>query len=106
MIYLCQERQDWYHDYLRSLGAEPLDFLGSLTTTTDTRAAADAMRDKLRISVDERLKHKRPEEALSACIASAEKTGVLVMVSGVVGSNTQRKLDPREFRGFALRAPG
>ena len=104
-IYLCQERQGWYQDYLRSMGAEPLDFLGSFTTASDTRAAAEAMRDRLRITVDGRLKHRTPQQALSACIAYAEKTGVLVTVSGVVGSNTQRKLNPREFRGFALADP-
>ena len=103
-IYLCQARQGWYQDYLRSIGAEPLDFVGQFALSADPQVVADAMRDRLCLPVPGRVKHRTYQAAFTALIAAAETSGVLVMVSGTVGSSSHRKLDPR-FRGFALTDP-
>jgi Zn-dependent peptidase ImmA (M78 family) len=66
------------------------------------------MRKKLSFELDERARHANWEVALREFINLVEQAGIMVMVSGVVGCNTRRKLDPVEFRGFALadaRAP-
>jgi Zn-dependent peptidase ImmA (M78 family) len=47
----------------------------------------------------------RGTDALRRFIEQADGLGILVMVSGVVGSNNRRRLDPEEFRGFALADP-
>jgi Zn-dependent peptidase ImmA (M78 family) len=41
-------------------------------------------------------------KALRALQKQAEESGILVVVSGIVGNNTHRKLDVEEFRGFVL----
>jgi Zn-dependent peptidase ImmA (M78 family) len=65
-----------------------------------TIAAAAVMRTALRFEVEER--GATWSGALRILTEHAEELGFLVMLSGVVGSNTHRKLNPREFRGFAL----
>jgi Zn-dependent peptidase ImmA (M78 family) len=99
-VYLCQQRQEWYRDYARLHREDPVPFVGSLTPDTDVVAAATEMRNVLAFAPE--VRGSTWEEALRRLIDEADRHGVLVMVSGIVGSNTHRKLDPKEFRGFAL----
>jgi Zn-dependent peptidase ImmA (M78 family) len=104
-IYLCQQRQDWYRDFARSLGEPPHPFVGSARLGDDIETVATAIRQTLGFDVEERRRLPTWTEALRRFIAQADAIGVLVMVSGVVGNNTRRHLDPDEFRGFALADP-
>lgn len=101
-IYACQERQAWYRDFARSEGLTPPSFVGSLSTDSDVTDAATRMRLTLGFDVGERRTMGSWEEALRRLLEQADAAGVMVMASGVVGSNTHRVLNPDEFRGFAL----
>jgi len=101
-IYLCQQRQEWYRDYVRSLREEPLPFIGSVTPEADVEQTAAEIRHVLGFDIDERGQLRTWTEALRRFIEQADRLGVLVMVNGVVGSNNHRKLNPDEFRGFAI----
>jgi Zn-dependent peptidase ImmA (M78 family)/transcriptional regulator with XRE-family HTH domain len=101
-IFLCEQRQEWYREFARSSGQEALPLVGSLSLATPVPEAAQALQDALDFGVDERAYMPRWSDALTALIERAESAGVLVMVSGIVGGNTHRALDPQEFRGFAV----
>ncbi|MYH27986.1 MAG: ImmA/IrrE family metallo-endopeptidase [Acidobacteria bacterium] len=104
-IYLCQQRQDWYREFVRSAGIEPVDFVGSSQLDDDISEAAVRIRRFLGFDIEERRRLPTWTDALRRFIGQADARGVLVMVSGVVGSNSRRSLDPQEFRGFALADP-
>ncbi len=104
-LYACQSRQEWYRDNQLMNGEEPLAFVGTATTATAPSEAAGVMRDLLDWGSEARERLRGPDAALTRLRENAESIGVLVMISGIVGSNTHRKLDPEEFRGFALSDP-
>lgn len=104
-IYLCQNRQDWYRTYARENGLPEPGFVGSATTRTSPMRIANQIRDLLGFNLTERGSFTSFEDALRGLIDRIEHIGVLVMVSGIVGANTHRTLNPEEFRGFALSDP-
>ena len=104
-IYICQQRQEWYQDFARSMGESPLPFVGSVTMQSDVAAVARSIRKALGFDMEERRSMPTWTDALRHFILQADSIGIMVMVSGIVGSNTHRSLDPQEFRGFALADP-
>jgi Zn-dependent peptidase ImmA (M78 family)/transcriptional regulator with XRE-family HTH domain len=99
-ISLCQQRQEWFRDFAQANREDPVALVGTATTSMEIRTVAAKVRSDLDFNVSNR--GATWSDALRRLSEAAEANGILVMVSGIVGSNTHRKLDPHEFRGFAL----
>jgi hypothetical protein len=63
---------------------------------------AGRIRARLGLEVGKRSEAGNWEEYLRHFIRLTREARVLVMINGVVGNNTRRVLEPREFRGFAI----
>ncbi len=94
-----QQFQDWYHDYAREQGAQILPFLGSVSTQDNPHVVAHRVRELLLL---DRVKATSPEQWRRDIVKALEDVGILVMMSGIVGTNTHRPLSADEFRGFSL----
>ncbi len=102
VIYACERRQEWYRDNQLLEGEPPLPFVGVASITDAVDDVAGQMRQVLDWTPQSRAVCRTSDAALTWLREHAEAAGVLVMISGIVGSNTHRTLDPKEFRGFAL----
>ncbi len=101
-IYVCQQRQEWFRNYARSMGEQPLTFVGSARVKDDVVSAAARIRTALGFDMDERRRIPTWTDALRHFIEQADGLGILVMCNGVVHNNNYRHLDTKEFRGFAM----
>ena len=101
-IYICQMRQEWYRSFAISRDYDPLPFVGAVTAGGSIEPAASQIRSALSFGLEGRSRVGTWEQSRLDLIGAIEEIGVLVMVSGIVGNNTHRVLQPVEFRGFAL----
>jgi Zn-dependent peptidase ImmA (M78 family) len=101
-IQLMQRRQDWMREFLIEEGQEPSPIAWSAQPDVKPVSVADHIRHALRLDEGWAAHQRTWEDALSLLRQAMEDAGILVIVNGVVGNNTHRKLDPAEFRGFVL----
>ena len=53
-IYVCQQRQEWFRNYARSMGESPLAFVGSARVGDDVVRTAARIREELGFDLDVR----------------------------------------------------
>jgi Zn-dependent peptidase ImmA (M78 family) len=101
----AEAKQEWCRGEHIDLEKSPLEFVGLFDIHSSIEAVALDMRTRLSIDEWDRSSRGNYEDFLKFVISSAEKVGVLVMRSAVVGHDPTRKLSVAEFRGFALIDP-
>lgn len=105
VLYLCQQRQEWYREFAISSGEDPVGLVGSATADSDVVQVAGEARQAIGFTIEVRATIPTWTDALRSLRQQTEEAGLLVMISGIVASNTHRKLNSNEFRGFALSDP-
>lgn len=101
-LHTMQRRQAWMRDYLIELGHERLSFIGSAKPSDDVHNVSLSIRRALGMDDGWASKIGTWTDALGVLREAAETIGILVVINGVVGNATRRKLNPAEFRGFVL----
>lgn len=104
-VQTMERRQAWMKESLVEQGQGPLPFVHSAAVNSSTGRVATDMRRVLGLPDSWAHRHGTWGDALKDLRQRMEDAGIIVVVNGIVGNNTHRKLDPQEFRGFVLVDP-
>ena len=101
-IRIVKRRQEWASDYLKEIGAKPLDFVGSSKIGDDPIDVANDIRAKLGLKQSWTAKYTKWKSAQDHLQKRMEDARIFLSANSVVQYDIHRKLDPEEFRGFVL----
>jgi len=101
-VQMMQRRQAWMSEFLVEEGRDRVPFVASAKIAEQRAAVAERIRGALGLKVGWAAGQPTWTDALRALREAIDEAGILVVVNGIVGNNTHRKLDPNEFRGFVL----
>lgn len=101
-LHAMQRRQAWMREFLMEEGEPPLSFVNTAKLDDPPIKIALRMREALGLKEDWADAERTWTDALRVLMKTMDKAGIVVVINGVVGNNTHRKLDPGEFRGFVL----
>jgi Predicted Zn peptidase len=101
-IKFAQRVQDWAKDILLELGNDKIDFCGKYKSNLDLNAIVDELKAIFDVKEGWAKSKRTWKDAFRYLVDKAEEKGIIVLINGVVGNNTHRKLNVNEFRGFVL----
>jgi Zn-dependent peptidase ImmA (M78 family) len=102
-IYLMSRKKDWLSDYRKENGWDIV--VGNSNNEFKSMSYMDSVEYIKRfIKLDEHWYNdcKDSRAGFEYLRDKIENSGIVVMQNGIVGANTHRKLDVKEFRGFML----
>lgn len=101
-IHIIKQRQDWIKEYFLQTGNEPLDFVGTVSLEDDINDVSAKIKNRLGLKENWAAVFNTWQHAFNYFKEAVEEIGIFVIINGIVGNNTRRKLDVQEFRGFVI----
>ncbi len=95
-------KQSWYKEYVRDYFGDPVKVIGRFSCNDTPEKIATDITAKLNLTLQDRKLARNTKELYDLLVGRIEQYHILVMKSGVVGSNTHRTLDLDEFRGISI----
>ena len=94
--------QEWMKDYIKTSRGNKLSFVGSLNKNDSVQNIANNVRSVLSLPINWFEKSQNIISSFKTIKTAISSMGIIVMMNGIVGANTRRKLNVEEFRAFAL----
>lgn len=101
-IYEMENVQDWMRNYRKEEGFYELQIVGCLKNENDVHTIVEKIRTDIGLSENWFFSCKDKRYAFNYIRGLLEQAGIVVMVNGIVATNTHRPLNVKEFRAFEM----